>query len=340
LQYRRIRRARRCCRNKKETDVRCSLAACALVLALAAHHSPAQPYPSKLIRLVVPFPPGGTTDVLGRILGQRMGESTGVQILVENRPGAAGMIGADFVAKSPPDGYTLVSVVSAHVVHPSLYRKVPFDPVKDFVAITMLMRAANVVCVHPQLPAHSVEALVAMAQARPGELVFGTSGIGTSNHLTGELFKLAAKIDIRHVPYKGGGPSVTDLVGGQIPMTLSQMLTVTPFIAAGKIRPLAVTGKAREATLPKVPTLMESGYPGFEAYEWSAVLGPAGMSREIVARLNAEVDRAMKLPDVQERLAAFGTHYIGTTPDETAAYMRSEMDKWSKVIRSAGLKPE
>lgn len=315
------------------------IAACALLLAPAGGVL-AQQYPSKLIRLVVVFPPGATTDAVGRILGQKMTESLGVQVLVENRPGATGMIGADMVAKSPPDGYTLAIVISAHVVHPSLYRKVPFDPIKDFTPVTILVNAANVICVHPSLPARSVKELVAIARQRPGKLVFGSAGIGSSNHLTGEMFKLAAKIDIQHVPYKGGGPMMTDLTGGQIPMAVSVMLTATPLVKSGKIRALAVTSGKREPVFPDVPTVIESGYPGFESAEWWAVLGPAGMPKEIVAKLYSVIDHAMKLPDVQERIANLGTNYIGATPEQTAAYMKSEMEKWASVVKGAGLTPE
>jgi len=309
-------------------------------LLLPATGVRAQAYPGHPIRFVVPFPPGAATDTVTRILGVKMTESWGQPVLVENRPGATGMVGAAVVAKSAPDGYTLVNVISSHVVHPSLALKVPFDPIADFTPVVMLMRSPNLFCVNLALPVRSVAELVAYAKANPGKLSFGATGVGGSNHLTGELFKIAAQVDLQAVPYKGAAPAISDAVGGQIPMVISTIASVGPMVKAGKLRALAVSSARRDPSFPDVPTLAESGYPGFDASEWWAILGPAGMPAEIVARLNGEIDRIMKLPDVKARSSELGIEYIGGSPEEARAFMKSEMEKWSKVVRSAGLKPE
>lgn len=315
-------------------------AACLIIFGMSPIDSPAQTFPSKPIRLIISFPPGGTTDAVGRILGQKLSENLGVPVVVENKPGATGMLGADAIARSKADGYTVGIITSAHVVHPVLYRKVPFDPIKDFTPINLLVNAANVICVHPSSPAKTIKELITLARESPGKLTFGSAGNGSSNHLTGEMFKLATNVNIEHVPYKGGGPSLNDLLGGQIPMIVSQMLTVTPYVKSGRIRALAVTSTKREPALPDVPTLIESGFPDFEAAEWFAVIGPAGIPRDVAAKLNSEINRAMHLPDVQAKIASLGTNFIGTTLEQTAAFMVSEMEKWSKVVKDAGLKPE
>ena len=312
-------------------------AVCLLAPALGVR---AQVYPARPIRFVVPFPPGAATDTVTRILGAKMTESWGQPVLVENRPGATGMVGAAVVAKSAPDGYTLVNVISSHVVHPSLVLKVPFDPIADFTPVIMLMRSPNLFCVNLALPVHSIAELVANAKANPGRLSFGATGVGGSNHLTGELFKIAAQVDIQAVPYKGAAPAISDAIGGQIPMVISTIASVGPMVRAGRLRALAVSSARRDPGFPDVPTLAESGYPGFDASEWWAILGPAGMPAEVVAKLNAEIDRIMKLPDVKARSAELGIEYIGGTPEEARAFMKSEMERWSKVVRSAGLKPE
>ena len=316
------------------------LAVCLLQAFSGSAQAQSQAYPARPIRFVVPFPPGAATDTVTRILGVKMTENWGVPVLVENRPGATGMVGAAVVAKSAPDGYTLVNVISSHVVHPSLILKVPFDPIADFTPIVMLMRSPNLFCVTLSLPVHSIAELVANARANPGKLSFGATGVGGSNHLTGELFKIAAQVDIQAVPYKGAAPAIADAVGGQIPMVISTIASVGPMVKGGKLRALAVSSSRRDPSFPDVPTLAESGYPGFDASEWWAILGPAGMPADVVAKLNAEIDRSMKLPDVKARSAELGIEYIGGTPEEARAFMKSEMEKWSKVVRSAGLKPE
>lgn len=320
----------------KMESLSAKLGLCALLLVAVLAN--AQSYPAKPIRIVIAFAPGGGSDAVSRLIGQKITESWGVQVITDNRPGAAGIIAGDLVAKAQPDGYTLGNLISSHVVLPSLYRKVPFDPITDFTPIIMLMRSPNVICVHPSLPVRSIKELVALARARPGSLVFGSAGIGGSNHLTGEMFRLAVGIDIQHLPYKGGGPAAADLVGGHIPMTVSSIGTVVPYIQAGRIRALAVTSTKRQVVLPDVPTLDESGYPGFDAAEWWVVLGPANMPKDIAQKLNTEIDRIMRLPDIQKWLTNLANEYMGSTPEQAGAYMRSEMNKWSKVVQSAGIK--
>ena len=324
----------------RDSKVASRFAVCALLLTILPGDGSAQNYPTRPIRFIVPFPPGAATDIVTRIIGQKMTESWGVPVLADNRPGATGMIGADIAAKSAPDGYTLVNVISSHVVHPSLNRKVPFDPIKDFTPIIMLMRSPNLICVNPSLPVRSIKELVALARANPGKLSFGSPGLGSSNHLTGEMIKAAAKIDIIHIPYKGGAPAAIDAIGGQIPILIQTVSSAGGYVKAGKLRALAVASIKRHPVFPNVPTLDESGFPGFATAEWWVVLGPAAVPKDIVAKLNAEIDRIMNLADVQAKIAEIGTDYIGGTPEQAGTYMRAEMEKWSKVVQAAGLRPE
>ena len=314
-------------------------AVAALVAAAPAVFAQAQNYPAKPIRLITPFPPGATTDALSRIIGQKMQESWGQNVLVDNRAGATGMIGTDLAAKSPPDGYTLVNVISTHVLHRHLFKKVPFDPIKDFEPVILLARVTNLLVVHPSVPAKTVKEFIAFAKSK-GDLVYATSGTGSSNHLSAEMFKQAAGIKMDHVPYKGGAPAVTDLIGGQVPIMMASFLTGSPHARAGKIRPIFVTSAKRQAGLPDVPTLKESGFPTFEADEWWAILAPAGTPKDIITKLNTEIVRIFALPDVKERLTQLGIDYIGSTPEGLAKYMRDESAKWEKVIKNAGIKPE
>jgi tripartite-type tricarboxylate transporter receptor subunit TctC len=250
------------------------------------------------------------------------------------------MLGTDIVAKSAPDGYTLASVASSHVLQPSLYRQVPFNTINDFTQVVMLVRSPNLICVHPSLPARSIRELVALARARPGTLVFGVGGLGSSNHLAGEMFKTLAKIDITPIPYKGSAPAAIDAMGGQIPMLIQTITSAGPYVKGGRLRALAVTSKERYAAFADVPTLNESGFPGFDSFEWWGLLGPAGIPRDVVTKLNAQIDRVMNLAEVQARFAEIGTSYIGGTPEQAGAFFRAEMAKWSKVAQAAGLKPE
>ncbi len=318
---------------------RCAVIAAA-VLCLSTAFAQVQNYPSRSIRLITPFPPGATTDALSRIIGQKMLESWGQNVLVDNRPGATGMIGTELAAKSAPDGYTLVNVISSHIVHKHLFKKVPFDAIKDFEPVVLLARAANILVVHPSVPVHNVRDFIAFAKARKGQLVYGSAGTGSSNHLSAEMFKQAAGIDMEHIPYKGGAPAVNDLLGGQIPVMMASMLTASPHVRARKIRALVTTSAKRQRVLPDVPTLQESGFPGFEADEWWAILAPAGTPKDIVSKLNTEIVRIFDLPDVKERIGNLGTEYIGGTPDGLGKFMRDEAVKWEKIIKNAGIKPE
>lgn len=314
--------------------------AIALLAVVLCADVAAQAYPVKPVRWIVPYPPGGSTDVIARTIGQKLAEAWNIQVIIDNRPGASGMIGTDIVAKSAPDGYSLVSVASSHVLHPSLYRQVPFNTINDFTHVVMLVRSPNLICVHPSLPVRSIKELVALARARPGTLAYGIGGLGSSNHLGGEMFKSLAKIDIIPIPYKGSGPALIDAIGGQIPMLIQTTTSAGPSVKAGKLRALAVTSKARYAAFADVPTLDESGFPGFDSSEWWGLMGPAGIPKDIVAKLNAEIDRIMNRSEVQARFAEIGTSYIGGTPEQAGAFFRSEMAKWSKVAQAAGLKPE
>jgi tripartite-type tricarboxylate transporter receptor subunit TctC len=306
----------------------------------AAWSQAAAPYPSKPIRLITPFAPGATTDALSRIIGQKMQESWGQNVLVDNRAGATGMVGTDLAAKSPPDGYTFVNVISTHVLHKHLFAKVPFDPIKDFEPVILLARVTNVLIVHPSVPAHNVKEFIAFAKEKQGKLVYATSGTGSSNHLSAEMFKQAAGIQMEHVPYKGGAPAVNDLIGGQVPVMMASLLTGAPHVRSGRARGILVTSAKRQSILPDVPTLKESGFPTFEADEWWAILAPAGTPKEIVNKVNLEIVRIFQLPDVKERIANLGIEYIGSTPDGLAKFMRNEAVKWEKVIKTAGIKAE
>ena len=321
--------------NKKFAGYGIALLAVALCAGVTA-----QAYPVKAVRWIVPYPPGGSTDIIARTVGQKLAEAWNIQVIIENRPGASGMIGTDIAAKSAPDGYTLVSVASSHVLHPSLYRQVPFHTINDFTHVTLLVRSPNLICVHPSLPARSIKELVALARARPGTLVFGIGGLGSSNHLTGEMFKTAARINITAIPYKGSAPAAIDAIGGQIPMLIQTITSAGQFVKSGKLRALAVTSLKRHAALPDIPTLDESGYSGFESSEWWGLMGPAGIPRDVVAKINAEIDRVMRLTEVQARFSEIGTSYIGGTPEQAGAFFRAEMVKWAKVAQAAGLKPE
>jgi tripartite-type tricarboxylate transporter receptor subunit TctC len=314
--------------------------ALALLAVASCTNAAAQAYPSKPVRWIVPYPPGGSTDIIVRTLGRKLTEAWGVQIIIDNRPGASGMIGTDIVAKSAPDGYTVASVASSHVLHPSLYRLVPFNSINDFTQVALLVRSPNLMCVHPSLPVRTLQELVALARARPGTIAYGVGGLGSSNHLGGEMFKSLAKINIIPIPYKGSAPAAMDAIGGQIPMLIQTITSAGPYVKGGKLRALAVTSQKRFAGFADVPTVAESGYPGFDSFEWWGLLAPAGLPKDVLAKLNTDVDRVMNLADVQARFAEIGTSYIGGTPEQAGAFYRAEMAKWSKVAQAAGLKPE
>jgi tripartite-type tricarboxylate transporter receptor subunit TctC len=309
------------------------------LVAVAATGAFAQSYPSKPIRLIVPFPPGGTTDILAREMGERITSATGQPVVIDNRPGAAGNVGSDIVAKAAPDGYTLLMcTVSSHAINPGLYSKLPYDHIKDFAPVILVARVPNVLEVNPSVPVNTVTDLIKLAKEKPGQLNFASSGSGTSIHLSGELFKTMAGVDMVHVPYKGSAPAVTDLVAGQVQVMFDNLPSSLGQIKAGKLRAIAVTSTQRAPALPDVPTIAESGLPGFEATSWFGVLAPAGTPPAIIAKLNAEIDKWLQSPEAKEKLLGQGAAAAGGTPEQFGAYIRAETDKWAKVIKTSGAK--
>ena len=308
--------------------------------ALAAGAVCADNYPNKPIRMIVAVPPGGPADTLARLVGPRLGEALGQTVVIDNRPGANGIIAYDMAARSTPDGYTFVLVAAGVAINPSLYRNVPYDPVRDFSAITLGITVPNILVVHPSVPAASVRELIALAKAKPGKIAFASAGNGTSGHLALELFRQSSGIDVVHVPYKGGGPALTEVIGGQVQALFSIALAATPQIKAGKVRALAITSASRSPVAPDLPTIAESGFPGFEVIGWFGWLAPAKTPKEIVDRLNHDIVRILQLPAVHERLLSLSTVPVGDTSAQFAGFVRSERDKWAKVIRTAGIKLE
>jgi tripartite-type tricarboxylate transporter receptor subunit TctC len=297
----------------------------------------AQSYPSKPVKLIVPFPPGGAVDYYARAVQPRLAENLGQPILIENRAGAGGMVGADAVAKSPPDGYTLlVGNIAALAMNVGIYSKMTYDPVKDLTPILRTVAVNYVMAVHPSVPARSVAEFVAHARANPGKLSYGSAGSGSAPHLATELLKQRAGIDVLHVPFKGGGPMVTDLLGGQIDMVIADQANLMPHVKAGRLRALAVGTLERSSVHPELPTIAEAGFPGFEARAWQGIVGPAGMAPDIVKRLNAAFIRAMAAPEVHQRLLEGGLDPIVGTPEEFGEFIRAEIAKWSKVAKDVG----
>jgi tripartite-type tricarboxylate transporter receptor subunit TctC len=317
----------------------CFFGAFAAALALALPAAAAE-YPTRPIRLIVPFPPGGTTDILARLIGPKLTETFKQPIVIDNRSGASGMIGGEVIARAPGDGHTLGIIISTHAIATALFAKSPFDPARDYAPVTLAISVANVISVHPSVPATSLAALVKLAKAQPGKLSFGSAGAGTGVHLTGEFFKLVAQVDITHVPYKGGGPSLADLVAGQVPVGVQNISTIVAHARAGRIRPLGITSLERSPALPDLPTVASQGYPGFEAKEWYGVVAPAGTPRAIVTRLNRELVRILNLPDVRSRLLDLGTEIVGDAPDQFGAFMKTELVKWAKVLKETGIRLE
>jgi tripartite-type tricarboxylate transporter receptor subunit TctC len=312
-------------------------------LAVGGSHWPtgasAQVYPNRIIRLVVPFAPGGSNDIIARLIGERMGEALGQTVVVDNRPGAGGVIGTDSVVKSAPDGYTLmIGATSTMAANPSLYTKMNLDPAKDLTPITRIASGPFVLAVNSSLPARSVKELIALSKDKPGAINFGSSGVGSSLQLAAELFKSTAHVDIVHVPYKGLAPALADLVAGRIHIIFSDMAGLLPFVQSGQLRALGVTSAQRFSDLPNLPTLAEAGVPGYEATSWYGILGPAGMPADVVAKLNRELTRIVHAPAMKEKFASLGIEPVTGTADEFGAYIRSEMVKWRGVATSADIK--
>lgn len=297
-------------------------------------------YPSRAVRMVVPFPPGGPTDVLARIVATKLGERFGQAFAIDNKAGSSGMMGSADVVKAAPDGYTLLGNASIHVINPSLYPKIPFDALTDFTPITQLAHVPLILVVNNDLPVRSVKELIAYAKANPGKLNFASSGNAAAPHLAGESFKLATGIDMQHVPYKGSSPALTDLIGGQVQLMFDSMPSAMPFVKAGKLRPLAVTTAKRSLAVPDLSTVAEAGVPGYDISTWYGLWGPKGLSKEVTDKLANEVARILKLPDVKERYAALGAEPVGNSPEEFAAYCKSELLKWAKVVKDSGAKAD
>jgi tripartite-type tricarboxylate transporter receptor subunit TctC len=311
----------------------------AALLAVSAHAA-AQPYPAKPVRLVVPFPPGGPTDVVARGMAQKMSEGLGQPVVIENRGGAGGALGTELVAKSPADGYTvLMGTIGGLAVAMSLLPTRGYDTLRDFAPVTQAVNVTNILVTHPSVPAGSVKELLAIARARPGGLDYASSGNGTVTHLAGELLKLMGKVDIVHVPYKGGAPALTALLSGETGMSYENSLIILPHIKAGKVRPLAVTGAKRSPLLPGLPTIGET-LPGYSASGWYGLVAPAATPKDALARLNVAAVRALRAPEIVERLAGQGAEPVASSAEEWGAFIRSEIDKWAKVVKAARMKPD
>jgi len=302
-------------------------------LALSAGAVAAQDFPSRPIRMIIPYGPGGITDITGRILAPGMSEELGQQVIVENRPGGAAIPGFDLVAKSKPDGYTIVAATTALAAQPILFRKLPYKADRDFSPVSLVILVPTVLVVHPSIPARSVKELIALAKSKPGALNYGSAGNGTDNHLTAEVFKHAAKIDALHVPYKGGGAVMLDLVAGQVAFVFSTIPTAHSFIAAGRLRALAVSSIKRNPSMPDVPTVAESALPGFNVNAWLGLFGPAGVPANVTNRLHAATVKALKNPDAVKRFATMGAEIVASTPAQLATHLRSEMSRWTDLAK-------
>jgi tripartite-type tricarboxylate transporter receptor subunit TctC len=311
------------------------------VLVFVTASALAQSYPTRPVKLVVPFAPGGSADLVARLIGRALGETWGQQVIVENKGGGSGMIGNDFVAKSAPDGYTLtVGTMGPFSVNPTLFEKMPYDPIRDFAPITLTGIASHVLVANPSVPVHTVGELIALAKQKPGQLTFASSGTGNATHLTFELFKSMAGLDIVHVPYKGGGPAMADLVGGQVSFSFASMPSALPYVKAGRLRAIAVGGSRRSPLFPDVPTVAEAGLPGFVSEDWQGILAPARTPATIVAKLNAELVRMLHMPEMEARLAGAGFDVKTTTPQEFAEFIREDTAKWAKVLKRTGTKAQ
>ncbi|HYT16407.1 MAG TPA: tripartite tricarboxylate transporter substrate binding protein [Burkholderiales bacterium] len=312
-----------------------------LLCLLIASAVPADEYPSKPIRLIVPFAAGGGNDNVARLVGKRLAEGLGQQVVIDNRPGAGGVLGAELAAKSAPDGYTLfLGGVGSHAINPSLHDHLPYDPVRDFDPIALLASAPLILVVHPSVPAHSIREFVALARSKPGQFNYASNGNGSSSHLAAMMFDAMAGVEMVHVPYKGLSPALTDLLSGRVQLMFSSVVAILPHIKAGKLRGLAVTGNKRLSLMPDLPTIAESGLAGYETSSWYGVLAPAGTSREIVLRLNSEIVKALDQPEVRSGLLAEGAEPVGGTPEQFAAHIRSEMERLGKLVKDAKIRLE
>jgi tripartite-type tricarboxylate transporter receptor subunit TctC len=314
-------------------------AAIALATALPTDAQAPSAYPSRPVKLVIPFPPGGPLDIVGRAIAQKLTDAWGQSVVVDNRPGAGGNIGADLVAKAAPDGYTIVmGALSTHAVNPSLYAKMPYDAVADFAPITLVAVTPNVLVVNAALPVNSAKEFIAYAKANSGKLAFGSGSNGSAGHLAGELFKVDTGIDVTHVPYKGGAPAMQALLAGDTQFMFDNLANATPQVKAGKLKALAVTTAQRSKLAPELPTMAEAGLPGFDISTWFGLFAPAGTPKEIIAKWNAEVAKILNSPEMREKLIAQGAEPVPTTPEQFAAFMKSEIPKYAKIIKASGAK--
>jgi tripartite-type tricarboxylate transporter receptor subunit TctC len=317
------------------------LATLAAALAIAASpEAPAQAYPSKPVRMVVTYPPGGGADLMARLVAPKMAEALGQPVVVENKPGASGQIGASEVARAAPDGYTLMLDASSYAVNPSLYAKLPYDTAKAFTPIAVLALYPNMLVVTPSFEAKSVKDLVAIARAKPGSVAFASSGNGSAQHLAGELFKQKAGVEMAHIPYKGGGPAMNDVIGGQVPVFFANMASGLAHVKGGKLRALAMTGARRSAALPDTPTMAEAGIAGYEVYEWNAIFAPAGTPGPVVARLADAVAKALQSADIRERVASLGGEIAGYGPKDADRFVREQTELWAKVVKQGRIQVE
>lgn len=311
-----------------------------ILLCLTAPAALAQAWPAKPVRYIVPFPPAGSADILARFVAEKLHVALGQSVIVENRAGAAGNIGTELVAKAPPDGYTILMGTVAQSISETLYTKLPFSFARDLAPVALVARVPNVMVAHPSLPVKTVNEFIALAKARPGQINFASSGSGTSIHMSGELFKMLTGVNINHVPYKGSGPALIDLVGGHVLVMWDNLPSSMPYIKSGRLRPIAITTLARYPELPQLPTIAESGVPGFDASSWFGVVAPAGTPREVVTRLNTEINRVLNLPDMRERFTQQGAIPGPGTPEDLGNWIRSEIAKWAKVVKASGAKVE
>lgn len=325
---------------KRKKSIAAILTALVAGLSSYAESTMSAEYPTKPLRVIVPYAPGGGTDTAARIIAQKLTETWHQIVVVDNRPGAAGIIGSDLVAKAPPDGHTLLVAAGAHAINPSLYRKLPYDVHKDFAHIAFLVTAPNILVVNPSVQANSVKELIALAKATPGQLNFGSGGAGQTPHLAGELFKSMAGVDMTHVPYKGGAPATADLIGGRISVMFGGMVLTLPHVKAGKLRALATTGAVRAKAVSNLPTIAESGLPGYEADEWFGMWTPAGTPPPIVQKLNGAVRGVLKMPDTQERFATLGAEVVDMNTKQFAAFEQKQIAKWAKVAREANIRAD
>lgn len=320
------------------TTKRLSLIALASLLLPGAWPVLAQPYPSRPIRLLVPFGAGSGTDVVARQLAPRLTENLGQTVVVDNRPGAGGILGSDIIAKSSPEGYNLLFALSSHAINASLYSKLPYHSSKDFAAVTQLISGPLLLVINPSLPANTLKELVAYVKGRAGQLSYSSAGIGSPPHLAAELLKSMVGIDLTHVPYNGAVPAITSTAGGQSVLYFAGTASALPFVKSGRLKPLAVTGKARSSLFPDIPTVMEAGVPGYEVDQWYGILAPAGTPKDVIARLHSAFSASLQLPEVRDRLRGLGVEPVGSTPEQFGAYLLSEIQKYEKIVKASGAK--